>query len=257
MKKYFLMQFYSFIDNCKNYCEVLIRSLFFLVIIYIFAKLWGVTDVHQKLMHKESMIWYLAVTETIVLSLPIIQFEIESDIRSGDVVYQLTKPVNYLWLKIFEHVGAFCFRYILFLILGFFYCIYLSDGFMPPINKLICAYIAAFFAGIVMIFFHASIGITAFKLQDCSPLFWIWQRSTFLFGGLLIPIDFYPYYLKYIANILPFSSLIYAPAHLVMESNIIIFFDCMVRIVLWGIIALLSSRWLYSIALKHMKVNGG
>lgn len=234
-----------------------IRSLFFFTIVFIFSMLWQATDAHQKLFHTQAMIWYLVITETIVLSLPIIQFEIENDIRTGDIVYQLTKPIHYLWGKIFENLGAFCFRFLVLLFLGLCLCPYLSEGYIPPFFALISAYFTAFLAGIVLTIFHACIGITACRLQDCSPLFWIWQRSTFLFGGLLLPLDFYPWYLKWIADLLPFSALLYKPAHLMLDASSSACLTVLGGIFLWGGIAIFCSKFLYDYAIRCIKINGG
>lgn len=255
MRKYFLMIFYSLVHNGKNRKEILIRSTFFLVILYIFSKLWQATQFSEEA-NQQLMIWYLSVTELIVLSIPLIQVDIENDIRSGDVVYQLLKPINYLWLKISDSIGAFLFRFIVLLLIAIPFCTYLSN-FIPPIHILFASYFSAGVAGIVFILFHTTIGLLAFKLQDSTPIFWVWQRCSFLFGGLVIPLDFYPVYLKAASYFLPFASLLYGPARLVIECTFQIFLFVLGGLLFWGIIALFLANRLYIHMLKALKVNGG
>ena len=202
------------------------------------------------------MIWYLSVTEIIVLSIPLIQIDIENDVRSGDVVYQLLKPINYLWLKIAESVGAFLFRFGILILIAIPFCAYLS-GVIPPLSVLCSAYVMAALAGIVFILFQTTIGLLAFKLQDTTPIFWLWQRSSFLLGGLVIPLDFYPSILKVFAYLTPFASLLFAPARLVLEFSVENLLIAFAGLLFWAIVAILLAERLYVRMLKALKVNGG
>jgi ABC-2 type transport system permease protein len=234
---------------------MIIRSSFYLVILYIFSKLWQATQFTEANSH-ESMIWYLAITELIVLSIPLIQSEIENDIRSGDIVYQVLKPIDYLWLKVAESTGAFLFRFTVLVTLAIPYCYYLS-GVVPKLCILISSLLCAALGTFVFIIFQTAIGLTAFILQDSSPVYWLWQRSSFLFGGMLIPLSFYPVYLKTFAYMLPFASLLYAPARLILDFSINHFFITLAGISFWGLIAFMLSNYLYYQLLKSLKVNGG
>ncbi len=255
MKKYLLLTLYSVLHNGRNRKEVIIRSFFFLVILYIFSKLWEATQFSNHA-NPQSMIWYLSVTELIILASPSIQVEIENDIRSGDIVYQLLKPVNYLGIKISESLGSFFFRFAGLLLISVPFCIYISS-YIPSPHILFVTYLSAALAGVVFLLFHMIIGLLAFKLQDSSPIYWVWQRSSFLFGGLLIPLDFYPGYLKTAAHFLPFASLLYSPAHLIMEFSPMNFLLTIAGLLFWGCVAFLLMLKLYTKMLKSLKVNGG
>jgi ABC-2 type transport system permease protein len=255
LKKYFSLIFYSFLQNGKNRREIAVRSSFFIVILYIFSKLWGATQFsHADMQH--MMLWYLSITEVIILSVPLIQVDIENEIRNGDVVYHLLKPINYLWLKISDCIGAFLFRFMALSLIAIPFCAYMS-GILPPLFNLLITYLAALIAGVVFIFFHACIGLLAFKLEDSSPIFWIWQRSSFLFGGLILPLTYYPSYLKTASYFLPFASLLYGPARLILECNGPSVISAIVGLVFWAIVGLLLSHWLFSRMVRALKINGG
>jgi ABC-2 type transport system permease protein len=241
------------LHNGKNKKEVFVRSSFFLVILYIFSKLWQAT---AGVADQQLMVWYLSVTELIVLSIPLVQVDIEDDIRSGDIVYQVLKPISYLWLKISDSIGAFLFRFTLLMGIAIPFCTYLS-GFTPSFFILASAYLAAFFAGLVFILFHTSIGLLAFRLQDSTSIFWVWQRCSFLFGGLVIPLEFYPSYLKAASYFLPFASLLYGPARLVLEFNIENVLVTLGGLIFWGGAGLFLSKRLYVLMLRSLKINGG
>jgi ABC-2 type transport system permease protein len=246
---------YSLANNRKNHKEILIRSLFFVAILYIFSKLWAATQFSNP-ENSQLMVWYLALTELIILSIPLVQVDIENDIRSGDIVYQLLKPVSYLWLKISDSVGAFLFRFLILGAIAFPLCIALS-GTVPSLALLIASFFSALLAGFVFIFFHTAIGLTAFIFQDSSPIFWLWQRCSFLLGGMLLPLDYYPSYLQWIASVLPFSSLLYKPAKLLLECSVEQFLFTILAIIFWGAFALFLTYQLYGRLLRSLRINGG
>lgn len=246
---------YSFRYNASNQKEIVVRSLFFMTILYIFSKLWASTQFSDPFLHSK-MLWYLEITEIIILSIPLIQVEIENDIRSGDIIYHLLKPVTYLWLKIADAVGAFLFRFLILTVVGVPFCFYLSD-YLPPLSTLCITTSIASLAGLVLVLFHISIGLTAIRLEDSSPIYWIWQRSSFLFGGMLLPLSYYPWYLQYISYSLPFAALLYNPARLMLHFCLEDCLIALVGIVLWGCIAYIVAAWLYRLLLRSLKVNGG
>ena len=249
------MTAYSVRYNASNQKEIVIRSLFFMAILYIFSKLWAATTFSDQLLHSK-MLWYLQFTEIIILSIPAIQVDIENDIRSGDIVYHLLKPVTYLWLKIADAVGAFLFRFLILSIVGAPFCFYLSN-YLPPLHTLFITSFLAALAGLVFILFHITIGLTAIRLEDSSPVYWIWQRSSFLFGGMLLPLSYYPWYLQYISYVLPFAALLYAPARLMLYFCLEDCLIALIGIVFWGCIAYLCATWLFRRLLYSLKVNGG
>lgn len=249
MKKYFLILFYSFLHNGKNRKEICIRSLFFIAILFIFSKLWEATGSGF-----ESMIWYLSVTEMILISVPFVQVDIESAIRTGDIVYHLTRPIHFLWIKVFECMGAFLFRFLVLLLVSIPFCAYLS-GYVLSFSTLILAYTMAILAGIVFILFHVSIGLLSFQLHDATPVFWIWQRCSFLFGGLLIPLNYYPHGLKTASYFLPFASLLYNPGRLIFDRSFV--WMALAGLIFWGVMAVFLAQALYHRGLKSLKVNGG
>src|SRR5262245_31428732 len=73
--------------------DLLLRTVFMLVVITVFVQLWGATfgttgrsSVNGFAMH--DLIWYMVVTEALVLSVPRIVQTIDAEVRGGDVAYR-------------------------------------------------------------------------------------------------------------------------------------------------------------------------
>ena len=61
---------------------------------------------------------------------------------------------------------------------------------------------------------HLIVGLSAFWLEDTSGLYLIYTRLTMILGGMLIPLDLFPGWLKNLVVYLPFPYLVWGPVHL-------------------------------------------
>ncbi len=88
------------------------RVAFFAVILGVFSSLWhAVAEAGMPIAaDPKALVWYLAITEWIVLSAPPIHIEIQEAIRRGDIVYQLGRPVSYVGAAFAEGLGLLLVR---------------------------------------------------------------------------------------------------------------------------------------------------
>jgi ABC-2 type transport system permease protein len=101
------------------------------------------------------------------------------------------------------------------------------------------------------------IGLSAFLVEDVSALMWIYQKLAFIFGGMLIPLDFYPQWLQAIAQALPFSSITYGPARLFVTPTVDLFVSVMALQMIWIVILVLLLTFAYRRGVAYLTVNGG
>src|SRR5262249_29686892 len=113
------------------------RMVFFAVILGVFSSLWraaaeaGMPFVADP----KSLVWYLAVTEWIGLSAPLIHVEVQEAIRAGDIACQLGRPVSYIGASYAEGLGSIAVRSP---VLGAtaFVCAFAFTGQLPPAGAL-------------------------------------------------------------------------------------------------------------------------
>jgi ABC-2 type transport system permease protein len=103
----------------------------------------------------------------------------------------------------------------------------------------------------------AAIGLSAFWIVDTSPFFWIWQKLTFVLGGLLFPLELYPQWLQRIAHATPFPLMCWSPGRMAFGFAPRAALASGAEALLWigmltGLLALLSSR-----ARARLTVSGG
>jgi ABC-2 type transport system permease protein len=79
--------------------------------------------------------------------------------------------------------------------------------------------------------------VCALWIYEASPPFWIYQKLSFLLGGMLLPLDYYPSWLREIAFATPFAVMFYGPASIILHPEL----DHAVRIFLFQLLWLLAS----------------
>ena len=105
--------------------------------------------------------------------------------------------------------------------------------------------------------FGMLIGLCAFWLQDCGPIYWIWQKLTFVLGGLMVPLELYPGWLRELALWTPFSAAIHGPASLIFATGLGSALGVAARLVFWNAVFALVLAWVYRRALAEIDLHGG
>jgi ABC-2 type transport system permease protein len=229
--------------------EAVARAVFYLAILLVLSRLW------QALGAPSSYVWYVALTEWVVLAMPLLSIDIEDDIRRGDIAYRIARPVSYLRTKVAEGLGSGLVRLLLIGGAGGA-AAWILTGTPPPRGVLLSLPLAtlSFF---LLVLWQAAIGLMAFWIGDTQPLFWIWQKLFFFLGGLLFPLDVYPEWLQRAAYFTPFAPLLHGWARLAFDPDPAVAARTALLLLGWGTALVAFLSWLYRRALAVLDVNGG
>lgn len=110
----------------------------------------------------------------------------------------------------------------------------------------------------ISFFFDFFIGLLTFYTNYSWGLQTFQEAFISLFSGALIPIAFFPDWLKIIANVLPFQQMSYSPVSiylgLVQGSQVyhILFIQ-----LIWLVVMVVFTKLFYSFAIKKITVQGG
>lgn len=238
--------------------ELLGRVLFFTLILGVFSAIWrAVAEAGTAVQRNpREMLWYLALTEWVVMSAPMVQFQIEEDIRRGDVAYQIARPASWLGARFAHGLGALAVRApVLLLVACAVAWIYVGPPQRPA--ALAVAIVFGLVAAIVMTLFHVTIGVVAFWLGDVAPAYWIWQKLLFVLGGLLLPLQFYPELFVRLALLTPFPALLAGPASLATGDPLMHPGTLALIIAGWALAGWAIARAAFGRAVRRLHVNGG
>ena len=238
----------------------LLKNIFFIMIIAIFYALWRVVFSGQPVIAGFSMVqtlWYLTFTETIVLSLTRVWYDIQQEVRDGTLAYLMIRPHSYVAFKFCRSMGESLLRMITLLLEGFLLA-YLLAGHLPGYLTALTAGLLLIILGIAMnTWFFIMIGLLAFWTEETSPFFMIYQKILFIFGGMFIPLEFFPEWLRGITIHTPFAYAVYWPARIMVGYSPSLFLQALAGQVAWIAGTVTGVFLLFRAAGKRLHIQGG
>jgi ABC-2 type transport system permease protein len=124
MKKYLYIYKATLIENLTYIPNILLGVVNFIVMMFVFLNLWEYiySDSSQIIngYTMGQMIWYVLITETLWYGTrnKTLMKQINQDIKSGNIAYNINKPYNYVFYIIAKHLGEITIKFIAFSIIG-------------------------------------------------------------------------------------------------------------------------------------------
>ncbi|TMV46174.1 ABC transporter permease [Paenibacillus mesophilus] len=241
--------------------EFLIRSLFLLVILFIFFQLWSVTyeGVGEQQIAGytfKQMIWYLAVAESVILASPKLNAKVEAEVKNGDIAYQLIRPASYLLMHYGSYMGEAAIRVAVNLILGTALATAWFGWSTPGLNVPLCllVMIGSFTVNFLLTML---LSLCAFWVEETRGLDFVYNKLLFTIGGMLLPLEMFPGSLQTVGEWLPFQAVAYFAAKTAVHPD----GAEVIRMVAiqWGWAALLAAAaaLVYGKGVRKLNVNGG
>ncbi len=242
--------------------DMLVPAAFMALVLFVFAQLWTVTyeqtgGVPIAGLTRGDLIWYLVLTETVVLSAPRISQKIDEEVKSGELALALVRPYNYVLYHLARYWGEAALRLPLNFTVGA--TIALAASGPPAVTPLSAAagLVALALALTLNFAVETAIGLTAFWFEDTMPFFWIYQKLVFSLGGLFLPLDLFPQVLAAIARFLPFAGVTYAPARLFVSFSWEALAWLLTVQVSWLLALGCLMALVYTRAVRKVNIHGG
>jgi ABC-2 type transport system permease protein len=251
----------SYKDRMSSPSEALLRTVFFGVVIYIFSQLWGALAADGSVTggpQSSDLVWYLFFTESIVLSLPPLTEQVDQEIQSGNIAYQLVRPLSYVLNRSMSYLGDVAARFTVNASAGFLMALFLVGHAPQGANLWMMTFLLSG-AFLIHLSISLSISMLGFWVEDTLPFFWIYSKAAFILGGLFMPIDFYPEWLRKVSLFLPFRDSVYsvAQASLHVAYSAGDFFLLVLRQLSWAAAGFLVASFLYRQGIARLEARGG
>lgn len=241
--------------------DFVVRSLFLLLILYIFMQLWqttydGVGTATIAGYSFKQIMWYLVLTESMVLASPSLSTRIEEEVKSGDVAFKLIRPVSFLAFHYVEYMSEVAIRFVINLLLGSFIGLLLVG--LPPLGAGIARLPLLALGGFTVNFMLGMlIALSAFWVEETRGLEFVYNKILFTVGGMLMPLELFPETLQKIGHWLPFQAIVYFPA----RTAVGMFHGEILRMlaVQWFWAAMFGGIvwFVYRKGVRKLNVNGG
>ncbi len=262
IRKYAWIGYTSARSNTAYFGELVLRTTFMAVILYIFGRLWtavyaeSVADTIGGLT-LQQMIWYLVITESIMVSTPRVSLEVDEDVRTGRLAVELLRPLSYALYRFGHTIGERSVRFAVNALAGAIIAMWIVGPIDLTVRGLAMFAIVLPLAFVLEFLGYFVIGLAAFWLENTRGLVLIYSRAGMIFGGMLLPIEVFPESFQPVVRALPFAGIIYAPARMFVAPDSGLLADLLVR---QGItVALFTAFVIFvqSLALRRLQTNGG
>jgi ABC-2 type transport system permease protein len=242
--------------------EVLARATFIAVILYVFFRLWaavysGAGTQRLAGLTLSEMLWYLMMTEAIWMSSVRVCMEVDEDVRTGRLAVQLMKPLSYPGALLAKVLGERVVRFGLNVAVGALAALVFAGPIRVTVSGL------AMFAAVLPLAFaldalgYLMVGLLAFWFDSTAGAALIYSRVFMLAGGMMLPLELYPERLRSALHWLPFASMVYGPARMLVAPDRAMFG----RILLTQGVALvgfvLAVAVMERAAIQRIQSNGG
>jgi len=239
----------------RERAEIYGRVAFFGVILAVFSSLWrAVAESGMPVRtDSEALVWYLMVTEWIVLAAPPLFASMEEEVKRGDIAYRLPRPVSYLGAVLAEGAGQLVLRVPVLGAAGCSFAWLFTGRF--PAAELLWVLPLVGVASFALMTFYVILGLSAFWVGDVAPCYWVFQKLLFVLGGLMLPLELYPAPLLDVAALTPFPRLLYGPGAVVLGSAEIA--TVTAWLLFWLVLALAGAALMFRSARRRLELNGG
>lgn len=243
--------------------DALGQGLIVIVFIFVFAQLWRVTFRAQNTdviggLTLNMTIWYFVWAELVQLAKINPVRTIQDEVKDGTLAYTLGRPYHYILYHFFFGLGNVLVRMVVIFVFGGAVAL-LTAGLLETfrLETLPLVLLVTLLAFILDYCVLASIGLLAFFVEDTSAFRLIYQKISFVIGGLLLPVDFLPHNIQGVVRVLPFNLVSYAPSKLFVKWDGDQFLQVVGLQLLWIVILAGVLALIYRFGAERVSINGG
>jgi len=184
-------------------------------------------------------------------------YRMDQNIRQGNLAPQLMRPINPMWYLVAEHWGEMTIR--LPIVLGIFVIGVLSTGVFDLIewHRLPLFGLAIFLGWWVTFALHYALSALVFWTDSITYFDSLIYRLFILFGGVSLPLTFYPEWVQKILFLSPFPYVFYFPTRIMIgEISGIEMIQDFGLTLFWILFFTLLYRFLWRLGLKRFSAVG-
>lgn len=138
-------------------------------------------------------------------------YEIQEEIKKGEIFIYLTRPMSYFWVRLSRYAGKYVAMGIVSIPL-IYVLPFVVNGTWAPISSFLAAIVLCTVGGIVLFQIYYITGILSFWFEETWGFRRIISTTAWLLSGSVIPIAILPDGVRTFAFIVPFQHQAATPA---------------------------------------------
>jgi ABC-2 type transport system permease protein len=210
----------------------------------------------------QAMVSYTWATQALIMVVQLWGWwDVETTIRTGDVVTDLSRPFSYLGYWLARDLGRaayfLLFRGLPTLLIGH---VTLGGGLRLPdgIAAWLALAVSLVLAVTISFAWRFLLNLSAFWTTDARGLGGLANGMVLFLGGFVMPVRFFPDWLQPIVLALPFTAIVQVPADIfVGRLNGLDALMALGQQALWASTMLLAAQLVVVLAMRRVSIQGG
>lgn len=232
--------------------------------VFIFTSLWKAlysqfnTTVHNGYT-LTAITTYAVMIMAVRISFTMDDSIIYRKVMDGSISMELIRPTSFFFMNLAENVGHSLFHIMARTFPILIISISIYDISIPYEPVRFSVFIFSFVAGYILIsMLNFITGLLAFWFIEIFP-FMLFKYALFMFfSGGIVPIDFFPEFLKPVVNILPFQYMLYIPTTILIgRVPLTEVLPIMATQLLWILIMGVICVLMWNCGKKKLVIQGG
>ncbi|PWV98009.1 ABC-2 type transport system permease protein [Paenibacillus cellulosilyticus] len=180
---------------------------------------------------------------------------IEQSVRTGGIALELMRPTHLFYQLMCKEWGQIAYQFVYkFLPIYALYAVVLPMYMPHSLKTWLATAVALLLAGYISICINYLIGATALWTTESRWLFWVNYAFNSLLSGFLIPLEWLPKPLAFIAHWSSYPSLNYIPTRIYLGLSSP---STLVRSVAWAVFLTICCLGLTKLMRRKVEVQGG
>ena len=263
MKKYIFIFKSELMSNLQYLFNIVTGFIGYFIILFIFLNLWKYIYTDPKELINgytmNQMIWYIVITEILwnILGGRVLCKKIISDVKEGNIAYNLNKPYNYIGYCLASHLGIVVVKAIMYILLGMIIG-FIFLGSFPSLNiiKILAVILTGILSTVISTLFIILIGLFSFIIEDSNPFYWLYSKFILVIGTIF-PIEYFPKFIQPLLYLSPIYVVCYGPANLFVNFSWQSFILVLIAQIIYIGLSFGLCSLLYKKGVKNLNVNGG
>lgn len=261
MGKYFAMARAELLDAIQEKAEIIIWLLIEAIPVFVMGSLWISNGQSVRGMEVSQLVTYYMLV-LVVSRLTAFYFDeyIQDEIKSGEFSRFLVRPLTFPLAFIFTNIGSKTFSIPLLLTPVIFMTsvVFHTHIILPDPMSLLLFSVSILIAFGIQFTLSTLISAGAFFWEQAEALLHARWILEVIAGGYALPLSFYPEWLKFLPNLLPFKYVYYVPVSIFMNTfSVQQSITNIIQGFFWLLVMLVISNAVWKIGVKRYSGVGG
>jgi len=239
---------------------LLLQFVTYTLLITIFSSIFLITPFKELpttiALNANVMIWYIIVTELVTFSGGQNFQGVRSDVVGGEFSASLQRPKSYFRTKLWIWVGTNLVRSSVFLLLGTMLGLIFTRGFPYHWTQIPFLLLSIYISTLIYCAIHFMLGLIEVWGPYARSAMWVSQKSGFLLGGLILPLQLYPQWLQTLAWATPYPAMLNIPGKIVFDPSLTDMAAGLAKQILWLVITIGAGFFIEARAYDIIRKRG-